>query len=126
MFPQEHKSDKSFFYDEWKGFLKENSVSINFINDSTSLWKTDSSGLYPDGLFLKYDMNFSVLPIKVKFFNLDNTDIPIFTISASVEVIDQNNFKFIGEEVIYSNGKIEKSKNDEGNIFFTRVKKQIK
>ena len=125
IYPQDNKVDKSFFISEWEGILHNKSFSITFINDSISVWKTDSSGYFPEGLELKYFLDLSLYPYKIQFYNSNDPSIPINNLFASLEVIDKNKLMFIGEEATYTNGKIEKPESDEQNIILSRVLTEI-
>jgi len=60
-------------------------------------------------------------PYKIQFKNLSDTIVPVNSIFASLEVIDQNKLIFIGKEVVYTNGKTEKPESKEQNIILSRV-----
>lgn len=120
IYSQQQNVNITFFHGQWNGLFSDHPVTIEFLDDSTSIWKTDYNGYFPEGLLLKYNLDLSAYPYKIKFHNPDSSNIPLQYLQASIEVIDENDIRFNGEKVIYSNGDEEEPAGDEGIILLSR------
>lgn len=121
LYSQQQKVDKTFFTGQWKGMFSEQPVTIEFLDDSISVWTTDNNGFFPGGLLLRFTIDLSVYPYKVEFHNSDSTNIPLHNLLATIEVMNSDTIKFVGEKVILSNGEEQIPKGTEGIIELSRI-----